>query len=497
MLTMSSSTAAALSTQGTAGLALDGLPLCVDLDGTLLQVDSLHEIAVGALRRDWWSLFRIPGWLISGKALLKQRLAEAAPVDVDILPYNNELLEWLRAERARGRKVVLATASDQQTAKAVAEHLGVFESVVASDGDSNLKAEAKAERLCAIFGQGRFSYAGNDSADLAVWARAGAAVIVNASPDVARRARLLAPVEREFVRSGNHWVALAKAVRMYQWIKNLLVFAAPLAAHRMLESSTVGHVVTIFIALSLTASGIYLLNDIADLSSDRRHPRKRRRPFASGALPIAYGLILGPLLVIAGLAIAGSLRWSALLVVLSYAAVSIAYSFVLKKLPLVDVFTLAGLYTVRVVAGSIAVGTVASNWLLSASGFFFLGLAFLKRYVELTRAPEGLMAGWRRGYGAVDATVLQMMGVCSGFVACLVLAMYISSEPALRLYAQPDLLWAVVPLALFWNCRLWLSGIRGYVHDDPIVYAARDWVSWCVIASVVAIGVIATLGVGD
>jgi 4-hydroxybenzoate polyprenyltransferase len=369
--------------------------------------------------------------------------------------------------------------------------------VIATDSGANLKGAAKAARLAERFGERGFAYAGNDGADLAVWSRAGAAVLVNADPQTTRRARDLVPLEREFPRSGGRLLVLARAMRLYQWVKNLLVFVAPMAAHTLFQPGPFAAALVMFIAFGLTASGIYLLNDVADLPSDRRHPRKRERPFASGALPIVIGLALGPLLIVAGVGLAIALGWKSVVVLTAYAATSIAYSLGMKKLPLVDVFMLAGLYTIRVVAGGVAADVPVSNWLLSASGFFFLGLAFLKRYVELTRVAASEAPGsLRRGYYAGDAAVLQMMGVCSGFVACLVLALYISSEPALKHYAQPDMLWGAVPLLAFWICRLWLSGMRGYVHDDPIVYAAKDWVSWSVVVAMGIVGLGATMGLG-
>jgi 4-hydroxybenzoate polyprenyltransferase/phosphoserine phosphatase len=474
--------------------ATDTLPLCVDLDGTLLRIDSLHEATVEAMQRDWRVSFRLVRWLSSGKAELKQHVAEVAATDPALLPYNEQLVEWLRAEKARGRSIVLATASDRRLANAVAAHLGLFHAVIASHDGTNLKGAAKAQRLADRFGERGFCYVGNDAADLAVWRRAGGAVVVNAAPAIVRQARKAAPLERVFPREGNWLRALVRAMRLYQWVKNLLVFVAPLAAHSLLDSGTLLPVVAIFLAFGLTASGIYLLNDIADLRADRSHPRKRNRPFASGELPVAYGLVAGPLLVLAGLITAVVTSQFALAVLLVYAVGSIAYTVELKKKPLVDVFLLAALYTIRVVAGSAAVGVLPSQWLLSASAFFFLGLAFLKRYVELAGPREtGANDLSRRGYLSEDAAVLQTMGICSGFISCLVLALYVSSEPALQLYAQPGVLWGVVPLVAFWVCRLWLSGMRGYVHDDPIIYAARDWVSWCVMACMAILGAVATI----
>lgn len=472
----------------------DQLPLCVDLDGTLLLGDSLHESTINAVRADWRSLFNLPAWLIAGKAIFKRRVSEVAPIDPAELTYNEPFLEWLRSQQTAGRTLVLATAADRLIADRVAAHLGVFESVIASDGTNNLKGSNKADRLCERFGHRGFAYAGNDSADLAVWSSAGAAVVVNADPGVARRARAATTVEREFPRPRGQLAALLRAMRPHQWVKNLLCFVSPLAGHMLFNGDALGRVTAMLVAFSLTASGIYLLNDIADLSADRRHPRKRLRPFASGALPISVGLAAAPLLLLTGFAIGLVLGWGSAFVLVAYALASVGYSAGMKRLPLVDVFMLAGLYTLRIVAGAVAAGAGSSNWLLSTSAFFFLGLAFLKRYVELDRVASS--ANSRRGYVPQDVGMIQTMGIASSFTSCLVLALYISSNPALHYYRQPDLLWGVVALAAFWSCRLWLSAGRGYVHDDPIVYAARDWVSWCVVACSVLVAIAATFGFG-
>jgi 4-hydroxybenzoate polyprenyltransferase/phosphoserine phosphatase len=451
------------------------LPLCVDLDCTLLRIDTLEEAgvaAIGALR-----LGAIAAGLLAGRAALKRRLAAIAPFDPAQLPYNAELLAWLRAERAAGRRLMLATAADASVAQRIADHLGLFDAVIASDGTQNLKGAAKAKALVARFGPRGFAYAGDSRSDLAVWREAGSAVLVGTTPAVAREARASCPVEREFPRPGGAWRAGLRALRPHQWVKNLLVFVPILTAGAIDSLASWRGGLVAFIAFCATASAIYLVNDLLDVQADRAHPRKRLRPFASGALRPVHGAALGGVLGALGLAAAQAA--GILPVIAVYALASVAYSVRLKELPLVDVFVLTFLYTVRMFGGGEATGHRLSLWLLAFSVFLFLGLAFIKRTEELMSMRAGSRAG-RRGYTTADLPVLQMFGIGAAFAASLTLALFVQNVATAESYASPALLWGVVPLILFWQCRMWLSAARGYMHHDPIVYASRDWVSWLV-----------------
>lgn len=472
-------TAAQTAAAGETGsLDVAARPLCVDLDGTLLRTDTLFEMLAGALR-DWRILLMLPIWLLRGRAVLKQELARRVSLDPAALPYETRLLEYLRGERARGRRLVLATATDRVVAEAVARHVGLFDEVLASDGTTNLKGPRKAAALVSRFGQSGFVYAGNDRPDLRVWGQAGGAVVVNARPGLAQTVRAGGPVELELPRQSSAARALARACRPHQWLKNLLVFVP------IVTSGAVGQVqdwllgIAAFLAFSLVASSIYLLNDLSDLAADRAHPRKSRRPLASGALDIRLALLAAPVL----LAVGGWIAWSTgiLWVLLVYVVTSTGYSMRLKEFPLVDMFALATLYTLRLYAGGEATGHPVSNWLLAFSIFLFLGLAAVKRVAELqsqAKREDGAKQLARRGYLVDDAQIVMMMGVASSFVASLVLALYVQNQwIAGRAGGSAELFWLLVPLALLWQCRLWLATARGYMDDDPIVYAARDWVS--------------------
>ncbi len=466
--------------------AIDDLPLCVDLDGTLLRINSMHEAAFAAVLADWRVVFRLPLWLAAGRARLKQELAARWRFAAAHLPYSETLLRLVGQERARGRRIVLCTAADRQVAQAVAEHLGVFDEVIASEGIHNLRGAQKAEALCRRFGERGFLYAGNDATDHAVWQRAAAALVVNAPASVsrsaARRHRVVAAIDD----GASRMRAVLSALRPYQWVKNLITLVPLLAAGDVANFAGWRHSLAIMAAFCATASAVYVLNDLSDLAADRAHPRKRQRPFASGALSLATGLAMVPVLLLIGawLGVASG-AWFALA---SYAALSLAYSMRLKEMPLIDVFILAALYTIRLFGGGEASGHSVSMWLLGFSSFLFLSLALVKRVSELHRLQLAAQRRTeRRDYTIEDLAVLQMFGCAASFASAVVLSLYVQSDTALRAYARPWMLWGVIPLLLFWQCRLWLSTSRGYMDDDPIAYAARDWVSWLVFAGVVGV----------
>ncbi len=455
------------------------LPLCVDLDGTLVRSDTLIDSLSTGLGRGgvWRAMLTL---LAKGRAAMKREMAEIEPVHAPSLPYNLDLLDYLRSEKQRGRKLVLVTAADQRTAEAVNTHLQLFDLVLASDGVRNLKAEAKAAALVELFGENNFVYAGNDRSDLFVWRRAKAAVIVNASRSVAAKAAGLAPVERNIREKRSPASAILRALRPYQWVKNLLVLVPVATAHALDDASAWIGAFWTFAAFCATASGIYIVNDIFDLKADRLHPRKRHRPFASGMLSMPLGFVLAAVLLTAGGSFALQSGVAALIAL--YAATSLSYSLWFKEFPLVDIFVLAALYTLRLFAGGEATGHRVSLWLLGFSSFFFLSLALVKRVSEIMALPTG--SAPRRAYTVTDVPMLQLMGIASGFTAIVVLALFVQDEATSQLYSSPTLLWCVVPLILFWICRVWLSTARGYMHDDPIVYAAKDWVSWLVTRAV-------------
>lgn len=453
-------------------------PLVIDLDGTLLNCDLLHESALSFASNSPLLLWRLPGWLAQGKAYLKHQIADCVDLDIETLPYNFELLEWVRAEKANGRTIVLCSASDAKFVVQVAAHLGVFDDAIGSDGVTNLSSHRKAALLGERFGARGFDYAGNSHADVPVWSQARRAVLVSAGASVRRAAFRVAEVEREFDRKGAGLGDWLYAMRLHQWIKNFLVFLPLLASHRFTDFSLLLPTIYAFLAFGLCASSVYLLNDLMDIQSDRTHPRKRLRAFASGKLSPASGLVMSAVSLIAAFCVGAfaGLAFEAWLAV--YLGVTLSYTFVLKRKILVDALALAALYTLRILAGGAAAQMWPGFWLLAFSLFLFLSLAFVKRYTELELdLRRGKPGPQGRDYVTSDLPLIEMLGIVSGFSAVLVMALYMNGESIARLYPHQNIVWLTVPILLYWISRMWVKAHRGEMHDDPVIFAATDRIS--------------------
>lgn len=454
------------------------LPIIVDLDGTLIHTDMLHESALRVVRDSPLDVLRIPFWLSRGKAVLKRKLADRAQLNPAALPYNGDLLEWLTAQRANGRRLILCTASDHGIADAIASHLGLFDEVMASDGQVNLAGRNKANALEKRFGKNGYDYVGNSSADLQVWQGARRAIVVNGSAGLAREAARVAEVELEIPRKPLGFGAWRRVLRVHQWMKNGLLFVPLLAAHQVHSADSWIRLLLAFVSFSLCASTVYIANDLLDLESDRTHPHKRHRPFASGLVPAWMGVALAPVLLVNSLLLAGLEGPGFLAWLMVYFIITCVYSFRLKQLVLVDCLTLAILYTLRIIAGGAAAGLEMSFWLLAFSVFLFLSLAFVKRYAELQlQIAHGKLKAHGRGYLTSDAPLIQMLGITSGMAAVVVLSLYLNSENVIMLYRMPELVWGAVPVMLFWVSWIWMQAHRGNMHDDPLVFAVKDRVS--------------------
>jgi 4-hydroxybenzoate polyprenyltransferase len=454
----------------------------------------LHESALMVLRDNPLDTLRFPYWLSQGKAELKRRLTDRLDFDPSILPYHHELLDWLKQQRSQGRKLILCTASDLFIATAISEHLGIFDEVIASDGATNLAGKHKAETLEQRFGPAGFDYAGNSRPDLKVWQRARRAIVVNASSDLAKKAGGMCWVERIFPSPTLGVTAWGRVLRAHQWLKNLLLFIPLLAAHQITNLDTWLALILAFFSFNLCASSVYIANDLLDLGSDRQHPRKCTRPFASGLVPVWMGAVLSPLLLLCSLALARHVGGTFFPWLVFYFMLACAYSWGLKRLMLVDCLALAMLYTLRIVAGAAAASITLSFWLLAFSVFLFLSLAFVKRYAELqvllVNAKQKVHG---RGYYTSDAPLVQMMGITSGYSAVLVLALYLNSDTVVHLYRAPAFVWGAVPVMLFWVSWMWVQAHRGEMHDDPLIFAIKDKASLlagAVFAAVLAIGAV-------
>jgi 4-hydroxybenzoate polyprenyltransferase len=472
-------------------MSISNRPLAVDLDGSLIHSDLLLESFLLLIKRNPLYLLMVPFWLLQGKAALKRAIASRVALNAAALPYNQPFVAWLRTQREQGRALWLCTASDAALAQGVANHLGLFDGVLASDGQHNLSGRNKAAELVARFGEKGFDYCGNAPVDLAVWQRAGAAVVVNGNEALVRQAGKVAQVVARFDAPRRGLRVWLKALRVHQWAKNALIFVPMLAAHQ-LDGGTLGQALLAFVAFSLCASSVYLLNDMLDLEADRQHHSKCNRPFAAGKLSLLAGILLAPVLLAVALGLAWLLPIRFIGVLVVYYVATLAYSFALKRVVMVDVLALAGLYTIRIVAGSAATGIELSFWLLIFAIFIFLSLAIVKRYAELFAMREqGKLSAQGRGYQVDDMSLLQSLGAASGYLSVLVLALYINSPDKSMLYTHSKLIWLLVPIMLYWVSRVWMLTHRGKMHDDPLVYALKDPASLVTGAAAAAVLVLA------
>ena len=451
--------------------------LLVDLDGTLLKSDMLYESFWNAFGRNWRSPFMSAAALGRGKAALKSYLQSQADIDATSLPYDEDVIAYVRAYRAKGGRTALVTASNQIIAEHIAKHLQIFDEVYGSDGAHNLKGANKAAFLIERFGREAFQYMGDATADLPVWEASQKIVTVNASQSLRRKAESLGKPIEHLVTTAKSVRPHVKALRPHQWLKNILIFLPMLAGHQ-LNGAIAWNSVLAFVAFSLIASSVYVLNDLLDLDADRAHPRKRLRPFASGSVPIAHGSFLALASLLSGVVIAAFLGWLFLLTLGAYYVLTTAYTLRLKRQIILDICVLAGLYTMRIVAGGVATGIELSVWLFAFSIFFFFSLAAVKRQAELVdMAERGTLTAKGRGYHIEDLPIISMVGLAAGYISVLVMALYVNSPAVMELYKIPETLWGICCVLLYWLTRIVLITHRGAMHDDPVVFAAKDRVS--------------------
>ena len=468
-------------------------PLFVDLDGTLIKTDLLVESYIELCKRSPLLALRAPLWLLRGKANLKEQIAATIELDPALLPYDSEVLGYLRSQRDAGREVHLATASHRRYAAAVASYLGLFDRVLASDGMNNLSGERKLKAIRAI-SPGGFAYAGNSLADLPIWEASDAAIFANVPQAVVEKVSTAKPVEARFSPAESGLAPWLLAIRPHQWLKNLLVFLPLLPIITTANTKMIWMSVLAFVAFCLCASSVYLLNDLSDLAADRAHPRKCKRPFASGAIAPLRGLVLAQVLLLLAFALTMLLPWRFAAVLGFYWLSTSAYTFFLKRLVLIDVVTLASLYTLRVLGGGVAINVSPSFWILAFSVFMFFSLALAKRYAELysLNAVNSKTANGR-GYHINDLQLVQLMGVAAGYISVLVMLLYINSPEIISRYHHLRVLWGVCPLLILWVSMVWLKASRGEMTDDPIVFAVRDRVSRYVVALAVGLVLAALL----
>ena len=463
-------------------------PLCVDLDGTLVKSDTLADSLMVLARRHPTALLRVPWWTLMGKAHLKSRVASMVTLDVAHLPYNRPLLDYLKHEHAAGRELILATGADGALARRIAEHLDIFDDVVASDGEVNLTGKNKLQHLEERFPDDGFDYIGNALPDLPLLKGARRAMLAN--PHIGLTGALK---NRNITVSRSSWIARASRSRWEKpcgcingqricWCSCPCCSAIPFIHRPCWPRSQ--H----FYLFSLTASATYILNDLLDLEPDRVHLKKRKRAFAAGDLSVTTGIVLSFLMTAIALATASYLPRKFLIYLLLYLVTTVAYSLVLKRIVLVDVVVLSSLYTIRMLAGAGATQTPISPWLAAFSIFLFLSLAMVKRFSELQNLrSRGVHPSNGRGYLLSDIEQLRSFGASSAYASIVVLALYISGHEVAELYHHAERLWLMTPVMILWLSRVWLLASRGLLDEDPVVFALTDRTSLLLGAGVMLI----------
>jgi 4-hydroxybenzoate polyprenyltransferase len=473
-------------------------PLCVDLDGTLVKSDTLVDSLLLLARSQPAALLKTPGWALRGNAYLKERVTSLVSLNVEHLPYNRKLLDYLMVEHAAGRKIYLTTGADGHIAHRVAGHLGIFEDVLCSDGTTNLTGHNKLASFRARFGEGRgegssegFDYIGNARPDVPLLAAAAEPMLAN--PDLSLRLLLKKQkiaAARVFTDRGNPLKVFIKAVRIHQWAKNSLIFLPLLLEHKFRALPFIAAGVA-FLSFSLCASATYIINDLLDVEADRQHPKKRTRAFASGNLSAFSGLAICFIF----LALAFGLAWLVPHAFLGwlclYLVTTLAYSMVLKRVVIVDVVILSALYTLRMLAGAAATHTHITPWLSAFSIFIFLSLAMVKRFSELQNLRSaGAAITNGRGYLIADIEQVRAFGTSSAYASVVVFALYISSPENAGLYHHSGRMWLMTPLMILWLSRVWLLASRGELDEDPVVFALTDRISLLIGVAVVAIAIL-------
>ena len=469
--------------------------LFVDLDGTLIKSDLLFECLVPIIKNYFYAIFLAPFWLLKGKAYLKDKFSDLVSINPEILPYNNNVLEYIRKEKENGSKIILATASNIKLAKSISDYLGIFDDVMASSKEENLKGKNKLNKIKLYIKNNNinkeFSYIGDSEADVKIFNETNIPIVVG-NKNVFNKIKSKND-KTTFVDGENDFSLkkFFKMIRTYQWVKNFLIFLPLILAHKFLDVNLLLKALVAFFSFSFLASSVYIINDIMDVESDRIHPSKKNRPIASGAVKISSALKVAFILMPLSFIISIFLGKEFLFVLLTYFITTSCYSFYLKKIMLVDILILSLLYTVRMFAGGVALNIYLSPWLFMFSMFFFFSLACAKRYSELYAVRNNLQDEIKgRGYQAQDLEQIQIFGSSSGYIAILIFALYIQSDISMKLYKTPSFFWALCPIMLYWISRVWLLSHRGQMTQDPIIFALKDKVSYVVlILSIIIFGV--------
>jgi len=472
---------------------LQKIPLCVDLDGTLIKTDSLYELFLLLFKTNPLYCLIAISWLMKSKAHFKAEITKRVQLSAESLPYNQDVIDYIKAQDPQ-RKILLVTGSNKKVADSIAEYLGLFDEVIASDAQINLTGTNKRDHLAKRFVDTGFEYIGNETTDIPVWEVAKKVSVVSQDNAFLKQVTSTFDGVEVFKLDKPSIKNYLKGMRLHQWVKNLLVFVPLFLDHRFNDGQAFISVILTFFGLSILASFTYIINDLLDLESDRLNSYKRKRPFASGLISIKQAAIMMLVLFVLFVLIMTQLTPAVIMVLMIYLAATLSYSFYFKRVAMLDVTMLAGLFSLRIISGIVAIGSAWSFWLLAFSMFFFLSLAFAKRFSEVDNIrKEGREKAVGRGYSVVDLPMLNISGVASGYISILVVALYIDSEKVRQMYMHPEILWLICPPLLFWIGRIWLITGRGEMHEDPIVFAIKDKVSLFIVALCGAILLGATL----
>ena len=454
------------------------VPLCVNCEHALFKTDIFHEAIFLLIKKNPLYIFLLPFGVLGAKSGLLQRLLQQVQINWHTMPLREEVVKRIRAARDENRQVCLLTSMPEPWARELSAEFTHSDPLLIDENAEEGAARSARSLLIRSFGLRGFDYIGGGSQDLPVCEAARRATLVTSNRSTIARTKEVSSIEGFIPNDGATFTTFLKMIRVHQWLKNFLILVPLLAAHRLTSLGSIGTAALGFLAFSFCASSVYILNDLLDLESDRQHIRKRNRPIAAGKIAVNQALIAGLVLLVTATLLA--LRVSALfaLTLGIYFAMTLTYSLRLKRQVIVDVMLLAALYTIRVVAGAVATAVVPSFWLLALSMFLFLSLAVVKRYSEMlvTLAQEKKYAAGR-GYSVADMPVLLSLGVSAGIAAIVVLALYINDPVTGKLYPTTIMLWPVPTLMLYWISRVWMKAHRGEMHDDPVLFAMRDWQS--------------------
>ena len=468
------------------------IPIYVDLDGTFIKSDMLFESFVAAVKKDFINLLRCILWLMQGRACLKHQLACCTDIDISLIPLNSEFYRFLEKERDDGRRLVLATAAAEKYGQQFyKQYRHLFDSVLTGNGPHNLKGRAKLKMIRDE--TDAFAYAGNSNIDFEIFREAQESYLVNPEPGTRIRAKNINGFTM-FDLPANRLRSWVKQLRLHQWLKNGLIFVPFLVSGAFLDGNRLGASVVGFFAFSFLASATYIINDLADINSDRQHPRKKSRPLAAGSVGIPQALAATAVLFGGAGVLASMIGGWYCITLITYLGLTLCYSFCIKQYVVLDVIVLASLYTIRILAGAVIIGKVVSFWLLSFSMFIFFSLALVKRCAELKSLENrGMVETNGRDYGVRDYPVLMAFGCSSSLMSILLFCFYTQNNVLTNQYQDPSLLWLIIPALGYWLTRMWIKTHRGEMHDDPIVFSLTDRGSLITISVIIVLTLLAQI----